>query len=118
MVVILKLPERYKETYQKDLNPASYGFKSVFEMVKSLKDCAEVYHHDVLRLWVAKYKEPVALGDGVVVDEAAMSPPPPEMDHEEATAEDVNGSEHILNEGISINKENEVVPIEVMYIVR
>jgi len=69
VVVILKLADKYETKYGKQLKPETYGYKSVFDIVKSLKENAVVFYHDMLHLWVAKYQDTVAPGDGIVVDE-------------------------------------------------
>jgi len=97
----------YKERYGKELNPATCfgGHKSVFEMVKSMRDTVEVFHHEVLRLWVAKFREPVAPGEAVVVDEDEEG-----AEHETEDQEDTNGT----GEGGNIVDETSVVTIDVI----
>lgn len=37
-IVVLKLVEKYSTKYGEDLKPDAYGFKTAFDLVKSLKE--------------------------------------------------------------------------------
>ncbi|XP_021956728.1 uncharacterized protein LOC110852888 isoform X2 [Folsomia candida] len=57
-ILVITLGQKYEEEYGSQLIPEEFGFKTLFEMVKSINSGVGVFFHETLHLWACKYEEP------------------------------------------------------------